>query len=238
MVTDTTTTLALRAHRPGPRVPDLVVDCELRPGVNLLLGVNGVGKTTLLHSIIGAGGAAQPASVGLVRSGRSTALADAGVVLLPQRPRVPGHLSVRDLLTYCCAVRRSPTSEVARLLGTLGLASLADRKARHLSGGEVQRLSLALAFVGDPAVVLLDEPTVALDPLARAAFATALRAMLDACTVVVMTTHLAADVALADRVLLLAPDGIRWQGSAEDFRGLAPGGDFEDAFVRAHGSSG
>lgn len=213
------------------RLPGLRVDATFGPGVNVLLGVNGVGKSTLMTSLVRprlrmAGGA-----VRFTRDGTEHRLEDLEVTLLPQDPRVPGHLGVGDLVDYCCDLRSSPRAAGRGLVDALGLHPLRDRRVSRLSGGERQRLCLALAFVGGPDLVLLDEPTVSLDPLARGQFISALRTVATRDTVVLLSTHLDADVSVADQVHLLGPDGMRWQGTADDFLALTPTGRFEHAFA-------
>jgi ABC-2 type transport system ATP-binding protein len=238
MSADTTTTtdgrptLRLRDYRVRKYVPDLVVETDFPAGVNLLLGVNGVGKTTILRSLVHPGLRAAGSTADVCRGQLSRTLQEERVCLLPQKPTTPGQLTVVDLIRYCCHLRGVHPDCAQEVLERLGLGALADRKAARLSGGETQRLHLALAFVGDPAVALLDEPTVALDPLARSRFAELMRTLTTAETIIVMSSHVASDIDIADRIYLIAADRIAWAGSPTSFLEYSPRGQFDDAFGR------
>jgi ABC-2 type transport system ATP-binding protein len=217
--------LRVRDLRPRKYAKHLRVDADFQAGVNVLLGVNGIGKTTLLNAL---------ANPGLRRHGSRVALSTSqaeedplergSLSLLPQHPILPRNLTVQELIRYCCHIRGAPMAEVDRRLGDLGLRAVADRRTTRLSGGERQRLNLALAFVGSPRVVLLDEPTVSLDPLSRGQFNRHLR------TMVAEETHLPSDIDEADSVSLLTPAGVSWAGSPVDFLAMSPTGRFDHAF--------
>lgn len=230
--TDATPSLRLRDYRVRKYVPDLVVEADFPVGVNLLLGVNGIGKTSLLRSLVNSRLRAAGSTTEVRRGNSSRHLRDERVCLLPQRPTVPGQLTVIDLIRYCCHLRGVEAGEGEHLLDQLGLLALADRKAGRLSGGETQRLHLALAFVGAPTVALLDEPSVALDPLARTRFADQMRSLTTAETIVVMSSHVASDIDIADRVYLIAGNRIAWSGRPTEFLEQSPRRQFDDAFGR------
>lgn len=229
---DNRPTLKLRDYGVRKYVPGLRVEADFPAGVNLLLGVNGVGKTTLLRSLVYPGLRAAGSTAEVWRGATSVPLHDARVCLLPQKPTAPGQLTVVDLIRYCCHLRGVTAERAADVLEALGLAPLANRKAARLSGGETQRLHLALAFVGNPTVALLDEPTVALDPLARTRFADSVKRLTTTDSIVVMSSHVASDIDIADRVFLVADDRITWTGSPEEFLRHSPRGQFDDAFGR------
>ncbi|MFL6106509.1 MAG: ATP-binding cassette domain-containing protein [Marmoricola sp.] len=215
----------LRKHATG-----LMVDTTFEPGITVLLGVNGIGKTTLLTSLVRpdmrAGGRAV-----LQDEAGSTELGEHLVCMLPQRPSLPSNLTVQEVVEYCCHLRGVEQGQGARLIDDLDLRPVAARRTHRLSGGESQRMNLALAFVGPPRVALLDEPTVALDPLGRRSFATALRRVADARSVVVMSTHVASDIEIADHVQVMDSGGISWRGTPSAFLSLGEGGGFDSAFA-------
>jgi len=189
-----------------------------------------VGKTTVLRSLVLPRLRARDSSVELTGAGESHPLDGQRICLLPQSPVVPARLRVLELVQYCCHVRGVPSSEAPGLVDLFGLSSLADRRAGALSGGQKQRLNLALSFVGNPRLILLDEPTVGLDPIARSQFGEALRSPTSA-PVVVLSSHVASDIAVADRVFLLTSSGISWVGSPEEFLSHSGTGQFDDAFI-------
>jgi len=156
----------LRVVRGGRTVLD-AVSFDVPPGgVTGLLGPSGCGKTTLMRSIVGAqvvaGGTVevlgQPAgSPGLRRT----------VGYVTQAPSVYRDLTVRENLRYFARVLGAPPSDVERVIEEVGLASHADVVTARLSGGQEARVSLAAALLGTPQLLVLDEPTVGLDPQVR-----------------------------------------------------------------------
>jgi ABC-type multidrug transport system ATPase subunit len=140
---------------------------------------------------------------------------------------------VTELLEYVAQIRRADRGEVATTIQRFRLDDLGDRKPQHLSGGQRQRLLLAIAMIGQPKVLLLDEPTAGLDPLVTEEFLDVLTATAgDA--VVVMTTHLPTDLRIADRVVILERGRVRWTGSGVDFAALVS--KYEASFVAAYRS--
>ncbi len=175
-----------------------------------VLGPNGAGKSTLLSVLTGARRPTTGSAhiVGLdvaVRSARRELQATLGFV--PQSMALfPGYTPA-ELLHYVGWLRRVPARSlpgaIAESLRSTDLESVADRKIRTLSGGMRQRLVLAQALVNSPSVVVLDEPTVGLDPEQRARFLELLVGLRDRCRVL-LATHLVEDVAaVCDQVLVL-----------------------------------
>jgi molybdate transport system ATP-binding protein len=193
-----------------------------------LVGPNGAGKTTLLRVLAGAvrptAGALRVGGRTLVDVGRGVFEPPEarGVGYLPQGSCLFGHLSAADNVAYGLrrlgrAARRDRARE---LLGHLGVAHLADRRARALSGGERQRVALARALAPEPRILLLDEPTAALDlPFrreVRALLSGALRAP-DRAAVVV--THDPRDLLAWDPTVVLLDRGrVAAQGSVAELR--------------------
>ncbi|KGN33930.1 multidrug ABC transporter ATPase [Knoellia sinensis KCTC 19936] len=151
----------------GERVvlPDLSVTVPTGQVVGLL-GPSGGGKSTLMRAIVG---------VQQVESGEVTVLGEpAGssalrhrVGYVTQSPSVYADLSVRHNLAYFAKVLGAPKDSVDRAIDAVDLRSHADSSVGTLSGGERSRVSLAAALVGDPELLVLDEPTVGLDPVLR-----------------------------------------------------------------------
>jgi ABC-2 type transport system ATP-binding protein len=188
-------------RRYGSRVALAPTDLDLRSGeLVVLLGPNGAGKSTLLALLAGA----LPATAGEV----TAEVPAVAIGWAPQRPAQYRRLSARENLALFARLLRldDPGAATERMLAELELPD-DDRPSAHLSVGNQQRLNLAIAFLGAPRVLLLDEPTASLDPeQAHALWERVGRARAAGAAVVVATHHLDEAVA-ADRVLTLR-DGV------------------------------
>ena len=215
--------LPLSVRQLGFRVNgiDLLTDLnfELRAGgPTVVLGANGAGKTLLLklcHGLL------KPTSGELSWEGRDTVSAGVRQAMVFQRP-VLLRRSVAANIDYVLAARRVPRHArlacIARVLHETGLASLASREARVLSGGEQQRLALARAWALAPEVLFLDEPTANLDPSATRAVESLIRSIAASGTKIVLSTHdLAQAQRIAGEVLFIHRGQLLEQGSAARF---------------------
>jgi ABC-2 type transport system ATP-binding protein len=185
----------------------LSLDAE--PGEILgLLGPNGSGKTTLLKSLLGlVRPTAGSATIGGEPAGSLAARRLCGY--LPEESAFPKALAAREVVRLFGEIvgldRRRAAEEADRLIDALGLGEFAERRLRQLSRGTLRRVGFALALVGDPPVLLLDEPTSGMDPLAAATVRDELRRRAAAGATIVLSTHLASDVdGLCRRVAILA----------------------------------
>lgn len=181
-----------------------------REPLSVLVGPNGSGKSLCLRL-----------AAGLLSASGGRVVADARRAIVLQRP-VLLRRSVRANLAYPLRLARVPRAEaearIARVLEATRLEELVGRPARLLSVGEQQRVALAQAWVREPAVLLLDEPTAALDPGATAAFEAAVAALRAESVKVVMSTHdLGQARRLADEVLFLHRGRLLEQTPAASF---------------------
>jgi Cu-processing system ATP-binding protein len=175
-----------------------------------LVGPNGAGKTTTLKMLLGlVRPDAGRVALGVDGLSPLDRAARHRLGYVPQRVEFTPGRSVAEVLGFFAALRGLPGTAVERSLERVGLTPLASRRATELSGGFAQRLSLAQALLGDPAVLVLDEPTASLDPEATWEFRTLIeRLRLDGCTVL-LCSHLLSEVErIADRVLIMV-DGRR-----------------------------
>ncbi len=181
------------------------VDFEVHRGeVFGLLGPNGAGKTTTVEVLEGH----LPRTSGIVSvlgfdpGGRPRGLRQrVGVVL--QGGGTYRHLTVRESVAHWAGLYPAPR-DVDEVLAVAGLSDLADRRAGKLSGGQARRLDLALALVGDPELVFLDEPTTGFDPAARRAAWGMIRSLADLGKTVLLTTHYLDEAqAVCDRVAIV-----------------------------------
>lgn len=192
-----------------------------------IVGPNGAGKTTLLSILAGV----QPAS-----AGRATG-AGAGAALgwAPQQGAVYGKLTVAEnLRLFACLAEVTDVEEaVERMLEQTGLRERADDRVECLSGGNRQRVNVALALIGDPPALALDEPTSALDPAQRQRLWEFVGELARAGTAVLFSTHHLGEVrSHATRAIVLADGELLFDGTPARLLAEAGGeSDFEAAFV-------
>jgi ABC-2 type transport system ATP-binding protein len=178
-----------------------------------LLGPNGAGKTTTVEILEGHrhrdGG--EVSVLGHDPADRALDLRSRVGIVLQSCGTYP-HLTVRETLEHFARMYPAPRG-VGETLALTGLEQAADRRARTLSGGQRRRLDLALALVGDPELIFLDEPTTGFDPAARRAAWEVVRALRDLGKTVLLTTHYLDEAqALADRVAIVKDGRILAQG--------------------------
>jgi ABC-2 type transport system ATP-binding protein len=213
------------------------VSFEAHPGeVVAIIGPNGAGKTTLLSILAGL----QPPTSGTV----SRAPREVGWV--PQSPAVYAKLSVAENLRLFARLEKvaDPDAAVAAMLEQTGLADRAGDELGTLSGGNRQRVNIAVGLLADPPVVLLDEPSSSLDPRQRERLWEFIAALAARGTAVVFSTHNVGEAErYAGRVLVLADGEVLFLGSAAELEARVGGDhrpgafghgcpDFEAAFVR------
>jgi ABC-2 type transport system ATP-binding protein len=178
-----------------------------------LLGPNGAGKTTTVEVLEGyrTRDAGDVRVLGLDPGARSPDLrARVGIVL--QSCGTYPHLSVRETVAHWATLYPAPR-DVDEVIGLAGLEEAAELRARTLSGGQRRRLDFALALIGDPELIFLDEPTTGFDPAARRNAWGVVRALRELGKTVVLTTHYLDEAqALADRVAILQAGRIVAEG--------------------------
>lgn len=196
------------------------IDLDVGGGEVLgLLGPNGAGKTTAVNLIAGLR-RADSGSVRLFGGDPREPSSRTRLGVTPQHTGMPEVLKVAELVAWTASHFPQPTP-TEDLLTWFGLAELAGRQLGGLSGGQKRRLTVALAFVGDPELVLLDEPTTGLDVTARRELWTAIRQFAEAGKTVVLTSHYLEEVeALADRIVVLGAGRVLADGSLADIRQL------------------
>jgi ABC-2 type transport system ATP-binding protein len=230
--TDTAAAPALAARgitkRFGERVALRNVGFSVAPGeLVAIIGPNGAGKTTLLSILAGI----QKPDAGDVT------LPDGGVGWVPQQPAVYSKLSVAENLELFARLEKvsDPRAAVDRMLDQTGLRDRAGDEVTKLSGGNRQRVNIAVGLLADPAVLLLDEPTTALDPRQRERLWSFVATLSAGGTSVVYSTHHVQEAERhADRVLVLADAELLFTGLPRELEREvgAEGLDFEAAFVR------
>lgn len=238
---------ASRTARPGPRADAIVgagltvrlarqpvlhgLDFTVPAGqITGLLGPSGSGKTTLMRTIVGA----QRVSAGTIEvlglpAGSPALRREVGYVT--QSPSVYPDLTVEANVRYFGAMHRKGKTDVAEAIAAVGLESLARRKAADLSGGQVNRVSLACALVARPRLLVLDEPTVGLDPVLRADLWERFRAMAGAGTTLLVSSHVMEEAGRCDSLLLLRNGRLLAHLTPEELGRKGHSSNLEQAFL-------
>jgi ABC-2 type transport system ATP-binding protein len=225
------------AKRYGERMALRDIEFDVAAGeLVAIVGPNGAGKTTLLSILAGV----QPASAGMV-SGPG---AGSAIGWAPQQAAVYSKLSVAENLKLFARLEgvADPDAAVARMLTQTGLSERADERVERLSGGNRQRVNVALGLIGDPPALALDEPTSALDPGQRERVWEFVGGLARGGTAVLFSTHHLGEVRrYATRAIVLADGELLFDGAPAELiaaNGDGGEGDFEAAFVaflKAHG---
>jgi ABC-2 type transport system ATP-binding protein len=222
--------------RYGARVALRAVSFDAAPGeLVAVIGPNGAGKTTLLSILAGI---QRPDAGEVTRSPRE-------IGWVPQQPAVYSKLSVAENLRLFARLEKVADADavVARMLTQTGLAERAGDELGTLSGGNRQRVNIAIGLLAEPPVLLLDEPSSSLDPRQRARLWEFVGAQAARGTAVIFSTHDVGEAErYADRVLVLADGELLFAGTAAELAATVAAGegaaepagprDFETAFVR------
>jgi ABC-2 type transport system ATP-binding protein len=196
------------------------VDLSIAPGETLaLLGPNGAGKSTTLDMLLGL---TEPDSGTVSLFGRSPAdaIAEGAVGAMLQTGSLIRDLSVRELVDMVRSLYTAPLG-LDEVLSLTGLTDAAERRTQKLSGGQAQRVRFAVALVSDPDLLVLDEPTAAIDVEGRREFwATMRRLSGSGKTIVFATHHLDEADSYADRVVLLARGRVVADGPTTEIKAM------------------
>ncbi len=202
-----------------------------------LLGVNGAGKTTTVKMLTclsrPSGGDALLGGESIVKN---PAAVKAMIGVSPQETAVAPALTVRENLELMAGMyglgRAQRRERAEAMLGEFALGSVAARRAGRLSGGWQRRLSIAMALIGKPKILFLDEPTLGLDVIARSELWETIRALRTHATVVLTTHYMEEAEALADRVGILRGGRLLVCASPQEIMAQTGADRFEEAFLR------
>jgi ABC-2 type transport system ATP-binding protein len=199
------------------------ISFEMERGTTVaLLGPNGAGKTTTIDMMIGLA-TPDAGTVSLFGHSPADAVHKGLIGAMTQTGSLIDYLSVRELVTMMAALYPAPL-DVEEALRISGAGAFADRMTRKLSGGETQRVRFAMALVADAELLVLDEPTVALDVEGRRDFWTAMRAFAARGKTVVFATHYLEEAdAYADRIILIAHGRIVADGAPTEIKATVGG---------------
>jgi ABC-2 type transport system ATP-binding protein len=202
-----------------------------RGSVTGLLGPSGCGKTTLMRAVVG---------VQIVEGGTVTVLGKpAGDAALrdrigyaTQNPALYSDLTVTEALRYFGSVLRAPKSDVARVIHEVGLDDHAGAMVGRLSGGQRSRASLAVALLGSPELLVLDEPTVGLDPVLREELWALFHGLAARGVTLLVSSHVMDEAARCDRLLLMRDGRLLADDTPDGLRSRTGDHDIEQAFLR------
>ncbi len=208
------------------------VSLSVRTGsVTGLLGPSGSGKTTLMRAIVG---------VQVTEGGEVTVLGDrAGspplrrrVGYVTQAPSVYADLTVRENLRYFARVVGAPAGRVQAAIEAVDLQEQADQPVAALSGGEQSRASLATALLAEPELLVLDEPTVGLDPVLRRDLWDLFRRLADGGATLLVSSHVMDEADRCDELVLLREGRVVAQASPAELRARTGADRLDEAFLR------
>jgi ABC-2 type transport system ATP-binding protein len=220
----------LRVVRGGrPVLGDLSV-AVARGSVTGLLGPSGCGKSTLMRSIVGVQVVAA-GTVSVLGHPAGSPLLRHRVGYVTQAPSVYADLSVEENLRYFASVLGAPRTDVARVVGEVGLKAAARDLVGRLSGGQRARVSLATALLGAPELLVLDEPTVGLDPVLRRDLWDLFASLAAAGCTLLVSSHVMDEAERCQRLLLMRDGAILADETPAGLLARTGATDVETAFL-------
>ncbi len=213
------------------------LDLEIERGeLFSLLGVNGAGKTTTVKMLTGltkpTDGEAFVGGYSIIRQAEEVKRI---IGVSPQETAVASNLSVKENLELICGIhgfsKEKTQEKIGELSAQFDLDGVLKRKAAKLSGGWQRRLSIAMALIGEPEILFLDEPTLGLDVIARHALWDVIRSLKGNTTVILTTHYMEEAEALSDRIGIMKDGRLLAVGTAAELKQRAGTDDFESAFV-------
>jgi len=223
-------TSGLRVVRGGRTVID-GLDLEIGPGVTGLLGPSGCGKSTLLRSIVGV----QRLAAGEVRvlgEPAGSASLRSRIGYQTQSPSTYDDLTVAENLRFFARVLGLPPDAADAAIAAVDLTAHADAVAGRLSGGQRSRVGLAVALLGSPDLLVLDEPTVGLDPVLRRDLWRLFHRVAADGTAVLVSSHVMDEAERCDALLLMREGRIIERGTPAAIKAARGADDIESAFLR------
>ncbi|WP_067892604.1 ABC transporter ATP-binding protein [Nocardia vaccinii] len=220
----------LRVHRGEQEVLHDISLTVARGCITGLLGPSGCGKTTLMRSVVGT----QLVAAGSVRvlgAAAGTPGLRARVGYVTQAPSIYDDLTVLDNVGYFAALYGRSRNDVTEAITAVGLAEHTRHRGSQLSGGQRTRASLACALVADPELLVLDEPTVGLDPVLRVDLWRQFRILAEQGRTLVVSSHVMDEAEHCDRLLLMRDGHLLAQLSPDELRAETGETSLESAFL-------
>ena len=210
------------------------VSAEIKSGeLYGLLGLNGAGKTTLISVIAGL----IKADEGDITVDGKSVKTDSDevkriIAVSPQETAVAPNLTVKENLEFFAELYGKPKDRAIIAMQEFGLTEVANKRAKTLSGGYARRLSIAAAVITEPKLLILDEPTLGLDVIARRELWKLIKARKGKTTIILTTHYLEEVETLCDRICALKEGEKIFEGTVDEMKTLTGEENFEDAFVK------
>ena len=216
-------------------VGDLTLDIQ-KGELFSLLGVNGAGKTTTIKML---SCLVKPTAGDALLLGKSIQTEDSAVKAIigisPQETAVAMGLTVKENLELLCGVygfhKEKTANKINELTTEFHLGQILNKKAGKLSGGWQRRISIAMALIGEPKILFLDEPTLGLDVIARSELWDTVRSLKGKVTIILTTHYMEEAEALSDRIGIMRDGRLIALGTTEELKQAAGTKKFADAFV-------
>lgn len=214
------------------------LNLEIKKGeLYSLLGINGAGKTTTIKML---SCLVRPTGGDAKLNGKSIVSDSDGVKKIigvsPQETAVAPNLSVKENLELMCGIhgfsKEKKQKKIVELTEQFELSDISRKKAGKLSGGWQRRLSIAMALIGEPEILFLDEPTLGLDVIARSELWDSIRFLKGKITIILTTHYMEEAEALSDRIGIMKDGRLLVEGTADELKEKTECDKFEDAFVK------
>lgn len=210
-------------------IPDLTLSVPAGV-ITGLLGPSGSGKTTIFRSIVGVQRLTGGSILVLGESAGSKSLRHR-IGYLPQSASVYSDLTCLENLHFFAAILGKSNSDITHVIDQVGLAPNLKQLAVSLSGGEKTRLALAATLLGDPDVLVLDEPTVGLDPILRIELWKLFHSLAEQGKTLLISSHVMDEADRCEQLVLLRDGRVLAQGTPEQLRSSTGAPDMEGAFI-------
>jgi ABC-2 type transport system ATP-binding protein len=206
------------------------ISLDVTSGVTGLLGPSGCGKTTLMRSLVGAQ-QVRSGTVEVLGEPAGSAALRTRIGYVTQAPSVYHDLTVAENLAFFARVLGVDRSSADEAIDVVGLGDQRQQVVGKLSGGQLSRASLAVALLGTPDLLVLDEPTVGLDPVLRRDLWELFHRLADAGAAVLVSSHVMDEAERCHRLLLMREGRIIADGSPDEIRARTGAADIEQAFL-------
>jgi ABC-2 type transport system ATP-binding protein len=208
------------------------LDLDIPEGeITGLLGPSGCGKTTLMRALVGVQ-IVKAGDVSVLGRPAGSAAVRSRVGYVTQAPAVYGDLTVRENLRYFARVLGAPAAAVDETIETVRLGDFAERQVRNLSGGQRSRASLATALLGRPELIVLDEPTVGLDPVLREELWSSFHELARSGVTLLVSSHVMDEAERCSRLLLMREGRMVAAATPDELRERTGEHDMERAFLK------